>query len=215
MPRLLGAASLAFILALSAQTSAEAERPSWATRAAASLCARGAREAARGDPTGALVSYSEALRVDPSHGPAWLGLGEVREQVGDLPEAELVYSRAIRIAGIAPIALERRARLRYRAGRKAEALQDLEDSLEIDPSSAARARLLGTWHVELGAWPAALAAARREVSLLEARPASHELTEARTRVRALTLLTREMDPVTTGGRSHPSWVRRMLAVLGS
>jgi tetratricopeptide (TPR) repeat protein len=150
--------------------------------------------------------------MDPTFGPAYLGLGRCREQLGDRQEAERVYTRAAKIRSVAAEALARRAALRDQLGRQAAALRDLESALAVGPPSAERLLQLAAWYVRQGAWPAALAVHRRRLAQLESTPASAEHGKTRVKVRALSRLADSTDPVAAGS-GCPNWVRRALSTI--
>ncbi len=183
---------------------------SWATRRAQSYVERAQTHARRGDVALALQAYSEAIRVDGSHGPAYLGLAWLREGLGDFAEAERLYAAASRLASVAPEAYTRRARLRNKLGRGQEALRDLETAVRLDPESPVRTRELAAWYAERQAWPAALALWRRVLAESEEDGNAREIAEARVQVHALSLLAGESDPVIGAARAHPNWVRRSI-----
>jgi tetratricopeptide (TPR) repeat protein len=186
-----------------------AAREPWGRSSARELVRRAEAHAVRGDPAVALTEYNEALRFDPSYGPAYLGLAGLREALRDLAEAERVYDAAARLPDSRADALAGRARVRRALGRDDDAFRDLEISVELVPQRE-RLRTLADWYVERRAWPAALGAWRRLLSLLEAEE-SVDRQEARLRVQALTVLASESDPV----QAPPSrsWVRRSMASM--
>ncbi len=186
---------------------------SWATRAAMEYVHQAERRVANSDLAGALRAYTDAIQMDPSYGPAYLGIGGLRERMADFVEAERVYSVALRLRGVANIALARRALLRHRLGRKAAAFADLEKAVQRGRSAGMHGRILAGWYVERQAWPAALALWRRILAEHDSDPESDQAREARVQVHALTLLAATSDPVVVGGADHPSWVRRALASM--
>ncbi|MBX3127478.1 MAG: tetratricopeptide repeat protein [Polyangiaceae bacterium] len=193
-----------------APTPAPAE--SWATRAARELVDRAAQARSGGDAGRALAWLTEAIRMDPSYGPAYFALGSLREALGDVGEAERVYDLALRLPSATAEALARRAELRRRRGDSRGALSDLAASLERAPDHVERLQTLAGWYVEASNWIGALSSLRRVLVLLEQRDASSaEVRDARTRVRALMVLAAELDPVRVGGHDHPHWVRRTFA----
>ena len=163
----------------------------------------------RGDSELALTEYTEAIRLDPSFGDAYLGLGALREARGDLREAERVYDLGVKLPSSRATALDRRARVRRALGRQDDAFRDLEESVAIEPNRA-RLRALAEWYVERRTWPAALVAWRRLLSLLGDEP-SAERDEARVQVKALSVLAADSDPVISGATHDSGWVRRSLA----
>jgi len=194
--------------AVPAQTLASLD--SWATRRAQNYVERAQTHARRGDVALALQAYSEAIRVDGSHGPAYLGLAWLREGLGDFTEAERLYAAASRLAPVAPEAYARRARLRNKLGRGQDALRDLETAVRLDPESPARTKELAAWYAERQAWPAALALWRRALAQSEEDGNAREIAEARVQVHALSLLAGESDPVVGAAHAHPNWVRRSI-----
>ncbi len=186
-------------------------KESWATRAARGLSDRARQARARGATGDALRLYTEAVRMDPSFGPAYLGLGELRAALGDWGEAERVYEMALRLPAAGAAALAARGRLRYRRGDVEGAVGDMEASLEREPHNTTRLAQLAAWHVATQSWAAALVAWRRLLVQRERLGQEAAADQARTQVRALTILAAEADPVHGIGGAHPNWVRRALA----
>jgi tetratricopeptide (TPR) repeat protein len=194
-------------LAVALPARAEEAAPSWSRRLAADRTERAAALAARGDTMQALSAYAEALKLDDTYGPAWLGFGALRELLGDSKQAEFAYTRALDFPDTRARAFEARARLLERSGRADAALADLAAACELEPTEA-RLRELGRRFSARRAWPAALAATRRLLTLLD--PSSEEARVVRIEIQALARLAAETDPVRSGltGRG---WVRRALA----
>lgn len=184
----------------------------WARRAARNQIERAEARLRRGDTSLALVDYNEAVRMDPTFGAAYLGLGAVRELLRDWNEADRVYSIAARLPDSKAEALARRSGVRRALGRDADAFQDLEAAVSESPNRR-WLRNLGDWYVERRAWLAALTVWRRFLAEAE-REGSSDRDEARLRVKALAVLAGETDPV-LGGSDHPSWVRRSMAHVAS
>lgn len=176
-------------------------------RAAELLWHRGRELEARSDVAGALASYTRAVALDQTYGPAWLSLGRLRAALRDDLEAERVLTNATHFADVAADAYAARAELHGRRGQYREAVHDSELALRLDPS-AARVRQLSTYYVEVRAWPAALALWRRFAAHHAQGPADVE--DAQLQIRALSLLAGETDPVTNGADDR-NWVRRSLA----
>jgi tetratricopeptide (TPR) repeat protein len=175
------------------------------------LSAKAQRYAARGDAALALTAYTEAIQTDRSFGPAYLGLGSLREALADYGEADRLYEMAAQLPEAAPEAHARRAGLHKRLGREVEALRELEIAVRLDPTAHARVRQLASWYAERQVWPAALAISRQLLNELERSSApAEEIAAARIQVQALTVLAADADPVTSGN-THPSWVRRALS----
>ncbi len=203
-------ALLALTLYASPATAEEAAASSTRTLAAART-ERARALAVRGDTAQALGAYAEALKLDETYGPAWLGFGELRELFGDSKEAELAYTRALDFPDTRARAFEARSRLFDRTGRADEALRDLAAACELE-ATPARLRELGRRFAARRAWPAALATARRLLTLLD--PGSSEARSVAIEVQALSRLSAETDPVRLGS-SGRGWIRRALARAGS
>ena len=186
---------------------------SWAARAAERWTARGRALEQRGEVPRALVAYTEALRSDPTFGPAYLGLGRLRERLADYAEAERIYARAIHLPSVAAEALARRASIRRARGDRAGALLDLEAAVRqpgrVGPDHL---ELLARWYIERRNWLAALMLYRRMAGELD--DSDPRFAEVRLKVRALTVLAADLDPVIIGS-DHPNWIRRSLASIAS
>jgi tetratricopeptide (TPR) repeat protein len=198
-----------FLLALTLSTlpaAAEEAASGWPRRLAVERTERAAALAARGDTLQALGAYSEALKLDETYGPAWLGFGQLRELLGDSKQAELAYTRALDFPETRARAFEARARLFDRRGRPDLGLDDLAAACDLDPTPL-RLRELGQRFAARRAWPAALATARRLLETLDA--GSAEAKSVKIEVQALSRLAAETDPVRSG--SERGWIRRALA----
>lgn len=181
----------------------------WSRRLARSHLERALALEQRGDIAAALREYTECIAIDSTLGDAYLRLGALRERMGDAREAELVYSEAVRLADSRAQALLQRSRLQRAAGHSAQALSDLEASVELDASCEALAEL-GRAYVEAHAWSAALAAVRRLASSALESGDRAGLEAARLEARALRVLAAETDPTFERSRRH-DWVGRALA----
>jgi hypothetical protein len=127
-------------------------------------------------------------------------------------EAEIVLSAATNFPDVAAQAFAERARLRKARGRDGEAFQDLESAVTLLPEEIAWAEELGGWYVARRAWLPALSIYRRLSAELRG---SQRENEIGLRVRALQVLSGELDPVARGGATGYSFVRRALARLGA
>jgi tetratricopeptide (TPR) repeat protein len=173
---------------------------------------REAREhEAAGEDDLAVRRYTEALALDPTCGPAYLGLADLRVRLGDLREAERVYSMAIERTPDLRVALARRARVRRARGALQEADADL-DLYATESEDLGALRELAGWYAaegrtsaELAAWRRLYAAAQR----LTSEPAL--LREARATVRALQILVGPADPVVSPDTQD--LVRRGIAAI--
>src|SRR5580658_8410013 len=104
----------------------------------------------------AVRRYSDALMLDPTNTEAWLGLGALRVRLGDLIEAERVYSAALERVPSLRRALEERARARWTLGHHVEAEEDLE-AYATGNGDLGALRELAQWFGRDGRTPAQLA----------------------------------------------------------
>jgi tetratricopeptide (TPR) repeat protein len=143
----------------------------------------------------AIRRYSEALALDPTYEPAYLGLGELRARRGDAREAERVYSVALEHVPLLRVALVGRARARRVQGARLDADLDLERYLMTE-EDVEELRELARWYGEEGRTAAQLSVWRRALAV-SARTSDARLAhEAQTMVRALQILVGPADPVT-------------------
>jgi tetratricopeptide (TPR) repeat protein len=91
----------------------------------------------RGDLDGALALEAEALRLAPANVAQRLRLADLLAANGRLEASEAAFADVIRICPEEAEAWERRGRARLRAGRRADALADLQRSLELKPQEPA------------------------------------------------------------------------------
>jgi tetratricopeptide (TPR) repeat protein len=194
------------IMPASARAEGEA---SWPGSAAAELTRQGREHANNGDDPLAMRRFAEAVRLDPSYGPAYLALAAARERTGDFPEAERTYNVAIEHIPNFVAALRARAALLRRMGESTREIADLEHVARLteEPDSL---RALAARYVENKAWPAALTMFRCLHVLAEERGDEALVREAALRVRALAVLCGELDPVLAGSAERGP-VRRALA----
>jgi tetratricopeptide (TPR) repeat protein len=143
----------------------------------------------------AMVRYTEALELDPTCAPAYLGLADLRARRGDAREAERVYSVALEHVPDLYVALLGRARVRRVLGEVLEGDLDLEQYLNHDENLHEMKKLAG-WYGDEGRVAAQLATWRRLYVSVSRLGADRALVrEARTTVRALELLVGPADPV--------------------
>ncbi len=172
------------------------------------LLASAERHAAAGNEEVALLRFTEALALDGTCEPCFLGLGSLREKRGDLREAERVYSAAlVRRPDLHGVRVAR-ARVRWKLGLRDEAVADLEDLAARTPRADAL-RELGSRYRELGQIPAQLRIARQLLALGERTQDSALVREGQVLVSALVILAGPSDPVTQPIAPDP--VRRALA----
>ena len=213
-PRLV-AAKIVLSVTLAVGTSATTARAegdgSRPPSTSAELTRQGREHAEHGDDALAVRRFDEAVRLDPSYGPAYLELAAARERAGDFTEAERTYDVAIEHVPNFVAAFRARAALLHRIGEPARELADLEHLAHI-AEGPDTLRALGNGYVEHKAWPAALATFRRLRAFAEERGDDALAREASIQVRALMVLSAELDPV-VAGRSHHDGVRRALAAI--
>lgn len=140
--------------------------------------------------------YSDALTLDPSNAEAWLGLGALRVRLGDLLEAERVYSAALERVPSLRRALEERARARWTLGHHVEAEEDLA-AYATGGGDLGALRELAEWFGRDGRTPAQLATWRHLLAEATRLSDSALATEARRMVRALVILVDGADPASS------------------
>lgn len=165
-------------------------------------------EAAHDDDV-ALRRYTDALTIDPTHAGAWLGLGALRMKLGDVGEADRVYSAALDRVPALVSAFQGRARARWAMGRHAEAERDLDFYATLTGDAGAL-RELAEWFGTDGRTPAQLATWRRLLALVRGGDEATE-NEARRMVRALVILVDAADPVSSP--ADPGVTRRAIASI--
>jgi tetratricopeptide (TPR) repeat protein len=153
--------------------------------------------------------FADAIRLDPSYGPAYLELAAARERAGDFVEAERTYDVAIEHIPSFVAAFRARAALLRRMGELTREISDLEHLARVSEGPDTL-RALAARYVEDRAWPAALATFRRLRALAERNGDEQLMRESTVQVRALAVLCAELDPV-VAGTAHHDWVRRALA----
>jgi len=175
-----------------------------ARRASASSCDELVRSAKAHETAGesdvALRVYNDAVRLDPTCGAAWLGLGNLRAKTGDAAEAERVFDAALTHVPFLPEAIAGRARSRWRLGRGAEAEEDMRQFVDRSAPNDPRAALgglveLAGWYASMNRPPAQLACWRRIAALAHGVDEALEA-RAKTTVRALAIVVGDADPVT-------------------
>jgi tetratricopeptide (TPR) repeat protein len=157
----------------------------------------------------AILRYTEALELDPTCAPAYLGLADLRARRGDTREAERVYSVALDHVPQLYAALVGRARVRRVLGDAREGDLDLERYLNHE-EDLAEIKELAAWYGDEGRTAAQLATWRRlYVSALRSGADPTVAREARATVRALEFLVGPADPVAYPPGEDP--VRRGIA----
>jgi tetratricopeptide (TPR) repeat protein len=162
------------------------------------------------EPDMAARRYTEALWIDPAHATAWLGLGALRLKLDDAGEAEHVYTAALEHMPTLTLALEGRARARWRLGQHRAAEIDMERYTAASGDAAAT-RELAKWYASDGRLPAELALWRRLLAFAMDRSDWSGVREARTVVLALTVLVDGADPASAP--MEPDATRLALAAI--
>jgi tetratricopeptide (TPR) repeat protein len=175
-----------------------ADEPSWATAQATELSRQAHDHLAKGEPEVALSRYLEAVKLDPTYGPAYLGLAAQYEARGDYKEAERTYAVGLEHVPGFGEALLARGRLRARLKRPEEAVADLEAAVSLDPDALPALKELAATYIAARALPAALAATRRLAAVALAQKDAAAANEAHLKARALAMLVGEADPVMAG-----------------
>lgn len=179
-----------------------AEEPSWATAQATELSRQARDHLAKGEPEVAVSRFLEAVKLDPTYGPAYLGLAAQYEARGDYREAERTYAVGLdHVPGFGE-ALVARARLRAKLKRPEEAAADLEAAVSLDPEARSALKELAAAYVSARALPAALAVTRRLAAVAEAQKDAAAAGDARLKARVLAMLVGDADPVTAGKRGR-------------
>jgi tetratricopeptide (TPR) repeat protein len=157
----------------------------------------------------AIRRYTEALELDPTCAPAYLGLADLRARRGDTREAERVYSVALEHVPQLFAALVGRARVRRALGEAREGDLDLERYLNHE-EDLVEIKELAAWYGDEGRAAAQLAAWRRlYTAALRLGADGNLVREAKTTILALQLLLGSADPVAYPARTDP--LRRGIA----
>ncbi len=172
---------------------------------------QGQEHARRGDEALATRRFADAVQLDPTYGPAYLELASARERAGDLLEAERTYDVAIRSVPDFVAGYRARAALLHRLGESDREIADLETAVRLTDAPDPL-RDLAQRYVEDRAWPAALATWRKILASAERRGDDRLIHESSVQIRALVILSAELDPV-AGGASSRDWVRRSEATV--
>ena len=137
------------------------------------LLGSGGRLLAEGRAGLAFMCYHRVTQLKPEHEEAWFNLGVTLVRMGELPEAEYAYRRAISNFLEYAEARNNLGNLLTRQKRYAEAAEQFNSVLEQTPDNAAAHNNLGRVLAEQGSALAALTqfaeAARLDTNYLEAR----------------------------------------------
>jgi hypothetical protein len=195
---IVGVAAAAFLVAPAAHASAALE-----------LVAMARSHEAQHDDDIAARRYTEALALDASCEPAYIGLGALREKHGDVREAERVYTLALMHLPRSNDARMGRARVRWSMGFADLAARDVEEVGADDPRAL---RQLALWYMTAAKMPAALAVWRAVAEHPKTTDDVDLKREAKAQIRALSLVV-VTDPV-----AHPidaTGMRRTISRLAA
>ncbi len=98
----------------------------------------------------AMAAYRRALELDPDLPDAWLNLGRLLHEHGELAEAERSYRRAVALQPDEPTAAYNLGVVLQDLGRRAEAAAAYERTLELDPTFTEAHYNLSVVYEELG-----------------------------------------------------------------
>ena len=84
------------------------------------------------DPAEASRCYSRAVELDPRHTDAWLNLGRIRHEAGQLTEAERCYRRVLELDGFNSVAAYNLGVVLEDQGREEEAVGAYERVVELE-----------------------------------------------------------------------------------
>jgi Flp pilus assembly protein TadD len=156
----------------------------------------------------AIRRYSDAIRLDPTDGDAYLGLGALRIRMGDAREAERVFASALVNVPTLTKARAGRARAHRAMGLRDQAWEEMLEYAAHEEDIAAL-RELATWQQTDEQLPALLATWRAIFAIATRKEDAALAKEARTMVRALQIVIAPADPATSP--TDPSGVRASMA----
>lgn len=110
-------------------------------------------------------SFRRAGELDPRHEEAWIGLAQVEERAGRLPEAEGHLRRALELHPESWAAANEFGKFLYRRGRLEEARSMFQRVVELTPDNALGYTNLGGAHTRLGQAAEAIVAYERSLAL--------------------------------------------------
>jgi len=89
----------------------------------------------KGDYKGAIVAYTEAIKIDPNNAVAYNYRGTLRSDLGEKQGAIQDYNQAIKINPNYSEAYNNRGNAKSALGDKQGAIQDYNQAIQIDPNS--------------------------------------------------------------------------------
>lgn len=96
-----------------------------------------------GDPRAAAQQYLQAIRLDPENAGAFVALGDMQSDAGDLPSALDYYDRAITVAPDFPLGYRKAAGIEVQMVLHRNAIEHLNQYLEMRPGDIVAMSLLG------------------------------------------------------------------------
>jgi tetratricopeptide (TPR) repeat protein len=119
--------------------------------------AQGLEKGLQGDNLGAIVAYTEAIRLNPNNAEAYNNRGSIRSNLGDKQGAVADYNQAIKINPKYGEAYNNRGIVHYDLGDTQAAMADYNQALKINPKYAEAYYNRGIVHYDLGDTQAAMA----------------------------------------------------------
>jgi Tfp pilus assembly protein PilF len=191
MKRAVGSVLLALSLCVSL---ARAEAPMTPQARAARLIGRGDQLRAAGDSVSASAFYRDAISVAPREPAAYLALGEIYTQAGELAHAEEVFRVGLRYAGEQVELLLGLVRAYERNGAPVRALESLRTFTHAHPGEPALHAEHGRCAEALGRFTEALSARRMELTArIQSDNDERARLEVQGRIRALEQLVASSD----------------------
>jgi tetratricopeptide (TPR) repeat protein len=126
-------------------------------KVAAQWIVQGDRLLQKGDHTGALQAYGEAIALEPEHPLAYIRRGDAHRAKSDYDRALTDYDRALQLDPLSALALNNRGLTRSKQGAYDQAIADYTAALRLEPQLAITYHNRGTAHHAKGDADAALA----------------------------------------------------------